>query len=328
MKDFRFNYIVTIHNKQDLIEQVMLGVISAWREGSFIYPVLDGCTDKTEEIIDRISRENTHIPIIKIFAPDVHEIRSINAALRRIPQDKKGCNFILQDDVVLKAPDLEMQIRNIYDVLGYSEIGCLVFRHGVNVFADDTKQTLEERDLIETVYGVGMCSYPLLPGQLIERMVGVRSPECISCEVISKVGVMDENLAPYSYDNHDISLRCLKAGYKNYIYGLAFASELKWGGTRNNPHPEYGKVLERNKHYLYGKHKDFLHQFCSSKNYKDLKAAKRFNIGRDFGGHPETENILNKYQKNRKRMVGKKIYFIAKYFKDPLKRVLIFLNLF
>lgn len=328
MKDFRFNYIITIHNKQDLIEQVMLGVISAWREGSFIYPVLDGCTDDTEKIINRIAKSYPEVPIVKIFAPDVHEIKSINIALRQISQNQRGCNFILQDDVVLQEPDLEAKVLAIYETFGYNQIGCLAFRHGVNVFLNEKRKILEERDLIESVYGVGMCSRPLLPGQIIERMVGVRSPECISCATVAKVGLMDEALAPYTYDNHDISLRCLEAGLHNYVFGLKFKSDIEWGGTRVNPHPGYSSVLERNKSYLYKKHKSFLSQYKLTSEFYRLKNAKSFgvrNITQDFF---EQFFSLGVYRKRRLRLVGKKIYFISKYVKEPIKKILIKLRLY
>ncbi len=323
MRDFRFNYIITIHNKQDLIEQVLLGVIEAWREGSHIYPVLDGCNDNTESIIDNLAVKFPNVPITKITAPDVHEIKSINIALRQVPQNEKGVNIILQDDVVLQEPELEARIKSVYDRIGYSRIGNLVFRHGVNIYLDNISKTIEERDLIESVYGVGMCSYPLERGWLIERMVGVRSPECISCEVISKVGVMDEVLAPYTYDNHDMSLRCLQAGYHNYVFGLKFKSDIKWGGTRTNPHPEYSRVVERNKHYLYKKHKDFLDKFMLTREFRELKQVKAI----DFGSVKDSADI-SLYNRHRKDMVGKKIYYISKYFKDPLKKLLISLNLY
>ncbi|MGN6195289.1 MAG: hypothetical protein ACTHOB_10145, partial [Ginsengibacter sp.] len=77
-----FNYIITIHNKEDLIEDVLNSVIKCCNANSFIYPVLDGCTDKSEEIVDQIIRENRNISINKIKVNDVHEIMSINEALK------------------------------------------------------------------------------------------------------------------------------------------------------------------------------------------------------------------------------------------------------
>ncbi len=328
MKDFRFNYIITIHNKQDLIAEVLQGVLLAWREGSEIYPVLDGCSDNTEKIIDEIALKNPHVPITKLYAPDVHEIRSINIALKSVPQDRRGCNIILQDDVVLKEPELESIVKKIYDFVGYEKLGCLVFRHGVNMYLNEETQTVEERDLIESAYGTGMSAYPLKPGQLVERMVGVRSPECISCEVVNKVGIMDEELAPYTYDNHDISLRCLQAGFKNYVFALPFVSEIKWGGTRTNPHPEYSRVLNRNKHYLYKKHYEFLNEFANSLEYSRLKRVKPVYVPSLQISEKDEKKQLVEYKQRRKAQVGLKNYFITKLIKEPGKKILISLGLY
>ena len=51
----KFNYIITIHNKEDMIEQVMMCVLMCCRDNSHIYPVLDGCTDRTEDISNRMN---------------------------------------------------------------------------------------------------------------------------------------------------------------------------------------------------------------------------------------------------------------------------------
>lgn len=328
MQNFRFNYIITIHNKQDLIAEVLRGVLNAWRPGSFVYPVLDGCTDNTEKIIDEIIQQRPEVPIEKIFAPDVHEIKSINIALKHVPQAGMGANIILQDDVILIEPNLEEVVKKVYDHVGYEKTGTLVFRHGVNMYLDQKSKTVEERDLIESVFGTGMSSFPLLPGKLVERMVGVRSPECISFKVVKEVGIMDENLAPYTYDNHDLSLRCLEKGLKNYVFGLPFASEIKWGGTRTNPHPEYSKVVNRNKTYLFQKHGKFLEKFEASKEFRRLKDARPENIPNLKLSEPGPVKILEEYRNKRRAMVGLKNYLISKYLKDPLKKILIALGLY
>ena len=98
----RFNYIITIHNKQDLIRDVLICVLMCCRDNSHIYPVLDGCTDQTEEIIDEIITTFSHIPITKVYMSNVHEILSINAGLRAANQEGDGYNIILQDDVMLR----------------------------------------------------------------------------------------------------------------------------------------------------------------------------------------------------------------------------------
>ncbi len=322
MKDFRFNYIITIHNKQDLIEQVLKGVFAACRENSYVYPVLDGCTDDTENIIDRLAKEYPHISLQKIYAPDVHEIRSINIALKTVPMEGRGTNIILQDDVVLKDPELEEKITRVYDYYGYENVGTLVFRHGVNIALNHETKKIEERELIESAFSIGMCADPLLPGMAVKRMVGVRSPEAISFSVVKEIGVMDEALAPYTYDNHDLSLRCLIAGRVNIVFALAFESELKWGGTRTNPHPEYGRVINRNAGYLYEKHKEFLQKFTQTKLFQQYTFALPEKVPGCGYNINSIQPVVRRYFKLRKQLVGLRVYVISQYLKLPIKKIL------
>lgn len=260
MNSYRFNYIITIHNKEELIEQVINSIIKCCGSNSYIYPVLDGCSDNSERIIDKLM-EISNIPIIKIYAENVHELLSINKGLGEASQNGKGFNILLQDDVVLNDFEIESKVVKIYEHLGYESIGVLAFRHGVNVtLLEDTKE-LENIDIIESWYGHGIVDSILPPGHIVKRMVGVRSPECISFFAINKIGFMDEKLAPYTYDNHDFSIRCLQNGLENYVFSINYISDLKWGGMRTNPHSEAQKIMLRNRKYLYEKHKFFLESF-------------------------------------------------------------------
>lgn len=338
MKNFRFNYIITIHNKQDLIRQVLEGLLLCCKENSCIYPVLDGCTDNTEKIIDEIITEHPDSPIVKLYAPDVYELKTINIGLRAAPQGQKGCNIILQDDVVIREPDLENIVFKIYEHFGYEKIGYLSFRHGVNIYLKDRpeiseifrhrSQIIEERDLIESAYGTGMSPIPLPPHNFVERMVSVGSPQCISCDVVNKVGIMDENLAPDSYSCHDLSLRCLEVGRKNLVFGLNFASEIQWGGTRNNVDPGRAKFMLRNQGYLYKKHKVFLEKFCKSSEFYRLKITTPFEIPGISVNWNEKRDAIKQYYYRRKKTVGLRIHLISKFIKLPLKWILIRLRLY
>lgn len=275
MRDYRFNYIITIHNKESLIEKVLQGVLASCGNNSFIYPVLDGCSDNSEEIIDRISKK-TKTPIIKVYQSDVHEILSLNSGLRAASQIGFGFNILLQDDVILSEPNLEKNVICIYNTLGYNNIGVLAFRHGVNLSLDFNSKEIKEEDLIENYFSSGYTKSILPPSYLVKRMVGVRSPECISFDVINKIGLFDEKLAPYTYDNHDYSIRCLINGYENFVYSLEFNSEVKWGGMRQNPHDGVKNIMTRNRKYLFGKHFDFLNAWTS--NYENNLKPQPFKI--------------------------------------------------
>lgn len=253
----RFNYIVTIHNKEDLIDKVLTGILLSAGNNSHVYLVLDGCTDGTESVIDQILIEYVGLPVTKLFAPDVHEILSLNIALRIVPQTGDGFNILVQDDVILRERHFERKILAAYRYFG-EKIGLLSFRHGANIGLDDTLNEITETDIIESVYGQGMVERPLAPGEATTRMVCLRSPECISFKTIREIGLLNEKYAPYTYDDHDYGLRCLRAGLQNVIYALKTSSKVEWGGMRRSPQPGVAAIMKRNRRYVYEDHADFI----------------------------------------------------------------------
>jgi hypothetical protein len=253
----RFNYIVTIHNKEDLIERVVARILLCAGDNSHVYLVLDGCTDGTEHIVDTLINDWVGLPITKLEAPDVHEILSLNLALRQIPQDGDGYNILVQDDILLADRNFEKKVIAVNKHFG-NQLGVLSFRHGVNVVGNPSTGEIEEVDLIESSYGLGMCDRPLLPEYAVQRMVCLRSPECISFATIRGIGFLDERYAPYTYDDHDYCLRCLKAGLINVVYALKVRSRVEWGGMRRKPQPGVAAIMKRNRRYSYEKHGDFI----------------------------------------------------------------------
>ncbi len=304
---YHFNYIITIHNKQDLIREVLLGVIntSTSTNNSNIYPVLDGCTDDTEKIINSIINEYPDRNITKLYAPDVHEIKSLNIALRSIPQDDNVLNICLQDDVILFGNNLEEKVSALYEQFGFNNVGTLTFRHGATIVLDHKNKRVAEKDITESVYGIGMTNQPIPKDMVVEKMIGVRSPECISSHVIKNIGYLDEALAPYTWDNHDLSLRCLKANLRNFVFAIPFSSEVKWGGTRTNPHPEYSRIMERNQQILYTKHKEFIESFSKTIKYSELRIAKPFYLNTiNHTKDTEDSELLKNYNERRNLIIS------------------------
>ncbi|MEO6221281.1 MAG: glycosyltransferase [Ginsengibacter sp.] len=229
-----FNYIITIHNKEDLIEDVLNSVIKCCRDNSFIYPVLDGCTDKSEEIIDRIILKNDSIKITKIHTPDVHETKSINAGLLNSNQEQHGFNIILQDDVIIDDFEIEQKIEYIYK-WSIQPLGMVSFRMGANFKKNwlTNKENAPFKNFTENIYGHGSISTKIiLLGQFNYRAFPFKSPICIPCEIINQLGIFEEKLSPHTYDDLEYSIRIIMAGYANGIFALKFRSRKEWGGTR------------------------------------------------------------------------------------------------
>jgi hypothetical protein len=290
-----FNYIITIHNKEDLIEEVINSVLRCSNENSFIYPILDGCIDKSEEIIDKIIIENPNASIFKIKMNDVHEILSINEGLRVSNQLVEGYNIILQDDVILKDFDIESKICQLYSKVG-SRLGYVSFRLGANLKNDIlyNKESSLFVDFIESAYGHGISnSDVLLPGQFAFRDIAIKSPVCIPTKIINEFGLLDENLAPCFHDDTEYSIRLLKRGFKNGVFSLNYESDLDWGSTREKPNPKYSEYITKNLLYIKTKYKVDIIKILSAVKEKEVIIFKEFFV------QDEIKKALKNYKLNK-----------------------------
>lgn len=298
--EIKFNYIITIHNKQDLIEDVLLSVLLCCRKNSHVYAVLDGCTDNTESIIDSLIVKFKNVPITKVYTNDLHELLTINAGLRAASHNGNGFNIILQDDVVLADFLLEEKIERLYSQVQFN-LGYLSLRLGANIDRSilDNDSHIPLTDYIESVYGHGLPeATPLLPDYFVKRDIPIKSPVCIPFHVINKVGILEEKLAPYAHDDTDYAIRCIEAGYENAVYALKFHSEVKWGGTRINPHPEIAAIQLRNIRFIKNKHEIMIG--------KIIAAPKNQMPDASFSNASESEisDSLRNFELNRKSLLN------------------------
>lgn len=319
----RYNYIITVHNKEDMIQQVLMHVLMCCRENSHIYPVLDGCTDKTEMLVDEMINSITGTPITKVLTPDVHELLSINAGLRAADQSGDGFNIILQDDVLLADFMLEKKITALYEWAG-SKLGYISLRLGVNFKRDAATSTeaVPLTDYIENVYGHGLAgATPLPPGYLAYRTVPVKSPVCIPFKLIRDVGMLDERLAPYGHDDPEYAIRVINAGYQNAAFSLRFHSDIKWGGTRIKPHPQLGNIVERNMNRIRDWHRNSLETICSTKQPTDVIMVPQMSSEKEIHEALDIwkQNVkkLESYRTERRSILSK----ITSIIKQPFTRV-------
>ena len=234
-----FKYIITIHNSENHLREVLNGVKSVKNAFSKVYCVLDGCTDGSEAICDEFPTFK------KIVTPNVRETKAITTALAQIPQNVGDYNVILQDDVVLTDKQFEDKIINAYR--WNPKIGVLGMRHGCN-FKDDVLVSGEhssEQDLIQNEHQPEIPKVPQLEeGYITERQVVYKSPICISGDVAMKLGGYDQRFEPIAHDDTEYCIRAIKEGYKNYVLGIQLLQPPKWGGTRR-----FTKVHEDNLYF-------------------------------------------------------------------------------
>jgi len=229
---FLFNYIITIHNKEKLIKDVISSVIDVAGPESYIYPVLDGCNDNTETIIDELMTANPLAKIKKLYANDVHELKSINIGLENSNQDLNGFNIILQDDVLLQDRDLEAKCVALYNSI--EDLGIVSFRHGGNL----SRKLIRKVSIIDPLvdYIENECGHnPYSPsvlktGFFVFREIAIKSPICIPTKVVRRVGKPDESFAPW--DDIAYCMKVSESGFRNGVFAIDFRSDVAWGTTR------------------------------------------------------------------------------------------------
>ncbi len=321
-----YNYIITIHNKEDLIEQVLNSVIKCCHSNSYIYPVLDGCTDKSEETVDKVIRRNPNLPINKIKVNDVHEILSINAGLKSSNQSIEGYNIILQDDVVLADYSIEKKISHLYEKIG-KQLGYVSFRLGANLRSNilNSEDGSPFTDYIENAFGHGTENSELLiPGQFAFRDVAIKSPVCIPTLIVNKYGLLDENLAPCFHDDTEYCLRLLLAGYKNGVLGIEYYSDLEWGGTRKTVNNDLYKHIKKNMDYIRKKYKHAIPTILSTPQENKVINIEKF-TDVEINKRAIEQYKLNKIKRRKFEteglfFTGKVSYYLKKIIKSSFFR--------
>ena len=219
----KFAYIVTIHNSEQHLVHVLQGIKNVKSETSEVFCCIDGCTDRSEEIVDSFGFN-------KIFTNNVRETATITNALKTI----KGFDLYLitQDDVVLKDGDTEEHIKEVYSKI--PNIGVLGFRHGANIEVDaliNGKHASEE-DLICNEFQPEMNVEGLKEGYVTQRQIVYKSPICLSREIVQALGGYDERFEPIAHDDTEYCIRAMRLGFSNYVCALNLRQPVEWGGTR------------------------------------------------------------------------------------------------
>jgi glycosyltransferase involved in cell wall biosynthesis len=262
MTDF-FNYIIPIFNKEDVLPLTLEGIDRCASQSSRIYTIIDGCTDRSEQVVDEFIKR-TKRDVVKIHMPNVHMLRSVNAALAQV---EHGFSIVMQDDIVIEDIEFEEKISTLYRNMG-KRLGVVSLRLAANVAPTPLFHRLrmnsifpmiEEIDFIMSpddtqsyIMGNYGCFYP--------RMDAINGPNVIPWSVRQKIGIFDEALAPYGYDDPEYCLRAMKAGFINGLFPLKYRSDIEWGGTRRSKKflEEVRRIHCRNRKYVWSKHGDYI----------------------------------------------------------------------
>lgn len=243
MKDYDVDIILTIHNKEDMIENVFKSIINnVSKKVKQLILVFDGCSDNSESIIDSIE---CHIPIKKIHTPDIFETRANNAGLR---ESLSMFSILIQDDVIIKETNFDERL--IKPLLVFDDIFAVSARNAHNIFFHDI--SLFYKDLTGPEYNT--------PKELFcIRSVINRGPIALDNKVLNEIGFFDEEFSPNAFDDFELCLRANKLlGKKCGSFLIDYESKPEWGTGRKKNQNLHVWSHKKNSIILFLKYRDFL----------------------------------------------------------------------
>lgn len=94
----KFAILMPLHNSEKTIERSLVSILEQETEYKFsIFCVLNNCTDRTEEIIDRLS-DQFEFYISKTHCLEPGIVPALNTGIFKILADPRECEFIARQD--------------------------------------------------------------------------------------------------------------------------------------------------------------------------------------------------------------------------------------
>jgi len=237
--------ILTVHNKESLLQQVMSAILDAVSsQVKEVIVVLDGCTDNSENIVDSFSSKCN---LIKKYCPNVFETIANNVGLK-----SSSCDYslLIQDDMILNEKEFDQRILIPFqfdDVLGVSA-------------------KLSSNDEIrnnQIYFPDGSNESSFTDNEFVIRDVAIRGPLMLDNFKLEKLNYLDEDFAPFIWDDHDLCIRGFRDfGWMCGFFKCNFLSDPSWGTTRikNNWKSAYQKneqlIIQRHSSTLSIKHNE------------------------------------------------------------------------
>jgi len=261
--DITDSIILTIHNQEDLIERVLEGIEMNTTGEYELIIVFDGCTDKSEEVVnnflsDSILSDKTHIR----YTPDVFETKANNVGLKYAVGEYV---IIVQDDMIIKEIGWNERMRKPFK--SFDDVFAVTSRTAHNYKINSQSQHLAKEptdngwsDILESCDAAKPDNTPR--NIFAVRNTVNRGPLMINHKDLEEMKYLDEEFSPQDMDDHDLMFRMReKLGKVCGCYWIEVETDPKWGGTRKEtgePAPWLYKANQKNTKIFYERHCDKL----------------------------------------------------------------------
>ena len=263
--------VLTVHDKEFLINDVLQGIKDKTVGTYELIVVLDGCNDKTPELVHKFKGANPEMKIKIAETPDVFETKANNAGLRLVESDLA---IIIQDDMVMTEAGwndrLTKPFRTFDDVFGVTAQCAHNWELNPNSkhIHTDVNNNYEWSDILNHIEHANKATIDR--DTFAVRQCVNRGPLALNYSDMVSLDFFDESFAPQDMDDHDLCFRMQeKIGKVVGCYWIDYKCDPNWGGTRVDGKPA-SWVLEanqRNSRVVLVRHKDrILNKIIDNRN--------------------------------------------------------------
>lgn len=213
----RVSAVLPVHNKEHTLAE-LLGLLdrALVSYGNVdLCVILDGCSDRSEEIAREFFAGRDDYPVDVLTTPDIFEVRTNNLGLKRagglyaiVIQDD---NFIYDENCILEAVMFIQKSRRAAIVGGLA---------GVNFYPRGTRDLEGPGQIVmdenETYWRQDATTDPALADRIFQVDACMRGPLFFSKAFLEEHGYLDEAYAPMHNDDMDICFRAASVGWQVY----------------------------------------------------------------------------------------------------------------
>lgn len=255
--------ILTIHNKDWLISEVLNSIIKNTVGNYELIVVIDGCTDNSETIVNEILKSEK-IKYKIIHTPDVFETKANNAGLK---EASGKYAIIIQDDMVINEYGWNVRMQKPF--IKFDDVFAVTARTAHNWIYNENSKHINTTENLDNCYCDILihCDHAdrtSIPRDTFAVRASVnRGPLMIDLDDLRTLNYLDEEYAPLDMDDHDLMFRAKTELNKVCgCYWIDYRSDNEWGGTRINgsPAPWYLKSQHKNVKIFYERYKNILQE--------------------------------------------------------------------
>ncbi|MDP3920781.1 MAG: glycosyltransferase [Candidatus Omnitrophota bacterium] len=246
-KGTTISVVLTVHNKEGLIERVITSIFNNVSPlVKEIIVVLDGCTDRSEQILRKHTESQQKSKrIIYEYTPDVFETKANNAGLKRCSSDYA---LLIQDDMVIEEKHFDRRLLQPF--LHFDDVFAVTAKNAVNDVIRNGRVVSEDR-----------VSPRYLPRNVFAvRDVVNRGPLMIKRSCLEQLDYLDEWFAPQDYDEHDLCLRAYRDfGWVCGAYSVRYTSKRGWHSSIVGKNADFiTRAKLQNEQKIIARHRDLL----------------------------------------------------------------------